>query len=536
MRGARPPKLPTNRPVSKDVYMSRFSKLTLVCLLSLTAMTPLSAQTPAAGPLPEMATVEQAWKRGDFVTVRRDLEHLAKESGSALAQYRYGQVLLEGRGGPRDLNGAVQWLQQAVAQDHLEATTLLARVYLSASEDQRNPAAAAALLARSAARGDREAQYYLALLSSAGDGLIKDEAAAVNWLLAAAEQDHVAAQYALSRAYARGAGTAEDAAKALLWLNRAAEAGHSEAQFYLALTYERGQGVDQNPASALRWYRASAESGFILAQRILGTRYMLGDGVEQNFEEALRWLTSAAKAGEPGAMSNLGYIYATGRGVPVDNTAAAAWYARAAEAGVGGAMLALGQFYETGNGVPQDTAKALALYQQAAAQDRPGATQRLVEMTLSGAVQDLLAPHQMVPWMASAAGEDGENRAKALAWLEASAADNIRPAQTALALLWLQQGEDTEAAAALLIQAATAGDPQAQLRLGQLFTTGSGVALDYVQAHSWLNIAAASGAAEAAKHRDVVAQLMTFEQIAEAQTAARDFFDSASVLPSLDSQ
>lgn len=536
MRTAQATKLRTNRPVSKDVYMSSFSKLTLACLLSLTAMAPLSAQTPAVDPLPEMAMVEQAWQRGDFVTVRSALERLAKESGSALAQYRYGQVLLEGRGGPRDLNGAVQWLQQAVAQDHLAATTLLARVYLSAPEDQRDPAAAAALLARSAARGDREAQYYLALLSSAGDGLIKDEAAAVNWLLAAAEQDHVAAQYALSRAYSRGAGTAEDVSKALLWLSRAAEAGHSEAQFYLALAYERGQGVDQSSASALRWYRASAESGFILAQRILGTRYMQGDGVEQNLDEALRWLTSAAKAGEPGAMSNLGYIYATGSGVAVDNTTAAAWYARAAEAGVGGAMLALGRFYETGNGVPQDSAKALALYQQAAAQGRLGATQRLVDMTLTGTLQDLLAPHQMVPWMARAASEDGENSAEALAWIEARAADNIRPAQTALALLWLQQGEDTEAAAALLIQSATAGDPQAQLRLGQLFTTGTGVALDYVQAHSWLNIAAASGAAEAADHRDVVAQLMTPEQIAAAQTAARDFFDNASALPSQDSQ
>ncbi len=539
MRTAPRTKLRGNRPVSKDVYMSHFSRLTLACLLSLTTLAPLSAQTPATDPLPEMATIEQAWKRGDFVTVRRDLERLAKETGTALAQYRYGQVLLEGRGGPRDLNGAVQWLQQAVAQDHLAATTLLARVYLSAPEDQRNPAAAATLLARSAARGDREAQYYLALLSSAGDGLIKDEAAAVNWLLAAAEQDHVAAQYSLSRAYARGAGTPENPAKALHWMTRAAEAGHGEAQFYLALTYERGQGVAQSLSAALRWYRASAESGFILAQRILGTRYMLGDGVEQNFAEALRWLTAAAEGGEPGAMSNLGYIYATGSGVPVDTAIAATWYTRASAAGVGSAMLALGRFYETGNGVVQDTSKALRLYQQAAAQDSSGAHERLVEMTLTGALQDLLAPHQMVPWMVRAAsedGEDGENTAQALAWIEARAADNIRPAQTALALLWLQQGENSEAASALLTLAASGGDPQAQLRLGQLFTTGTGVTLDYVQAHSWLNIAAASGAAEAANHRDVVAQLMTPEQIAEAQTAARDFFDSASALPTQDSQ
>lgn len=289
----------------------------------------------------------------------------------------------------------------------------------------------------------------------------------------------------------------------------------------------------QNTTNALRWYRASADSGFTLAQRILGSRYMTGDGVDQNIDEALRWLTSAAEAGEPGAMSNLGYIYAKGLSGTVDNSTAAIWYARASAAGVGRAMLALGQLYETGSGVPQDNAKALTLYQQATA---PGhtethqhlATQRLVGMTLTGALQDLLAPHQMVPWMARAAAEDSEDRTEATTWLQARASENVRPAQTALALLLLQRGDDIDGAAALLTQAARSGDPQAQFQLGQLYTTGTGVTLDYVQAHSWLNIAAASGAAEAANHRDVLAQLMAPEQVAEAQTRARDFFEAAS--------
>ena len=173
------------------------SRARLTALLILAA-TPAAAQTPAAQPLPaapvspepaalpDMAAVEQAWHRGEFVTVRQALRRLAQDQGSALAQYRYGQVLLNGHGGPRDLAAAIHWLQQAVAQDHLQATTLLARVYLSAPDDQRDAGAAAALLARAAPRGDREAQYYLGLLRSAGDGIPRDEVAAVNWLLAAA--------------------------------------------------------------------------------------------------------------------------------------------------------------------------------------------------------------------------------------------------------------------------------------------------------------------------------------------------------------
>ena len=47
--------------------------------------------------------------------------------------------------------------------------------------------------------------------------------------------------------------------------------------------------------------------------------------------------------------------------------------------------------------------------------------------------------------------------------------------------------------------------------------------LDYVQAHKWVNLAAAAGDAEAAKSRDVFAKLMTAEQVAEAQRLAREW-------------
>ena len=45
---------------------------------------------------------------------------------------------------------------------------------------------------------------------------------------------------------------------------------------------------------------------------------------------------------------------------------------------------------------------------------------------------------------------------------------------------------------------------------------------DYVQAHKWFNLAAAQGAADATKHRDIVAAKMTPAQIAEAQKLASE--------------
>lgn len=521
--------------------MSLPSRLSLALLITLSASAPVMAQTVTAEgqadqpltqppPLPEMAAIEQAWKRGDFVYVRDGLARLAAETGTALAQYRYGQVLLEGRGGPRDPGAAQFWLQKAADQDHVRAITLLARLYLSGAGTgvARDPATAAALLARAATRGDREAQYYLGLLVSAGDGVPKDETDAVNWFLAAAEQEHVNAQYALSRAYSRGAGVAENPTKALHWLTQAAENGHAEAQFYLAFAYDSGKGVPASPNQAIQWYRRAAEGGHILAQRILGTKYLQGDGVGQNPQEALRWLVPAAKAGEPGAMSNLGYMYASGTGVPADDSKAFSWYKQAADSGVGRAMLALGRFYETGRGVGQDTARAVSLYRQAMQQQVPGATKRLTRMTLDGALDSVVAPQDAVSWMAAEARQDN---APALDWLKTKAETGMRAAQTALGLIYVETGNAPQAAATFLTLAAEAGDTQAQLSLGKLYTTGTGVELDYVAAHKWLNIAAAGGVEEAGRNRDLITKLMTPEQIATAQSITRTFFETARTRP-----
>ena len=74
--------------------------------------------------------------------------------------------------------------------------------------------------------------------------------------------------------------------------------------------------------------------------------------------------------------------------------------------------------------------------------------------------------------------------------------------------------------------AAEQGDASAQLNLGVMYYRGAGVPQDYVQAHTWANLAASRLTGEdreiAVKNRDAVADLMTPEQIAEAQRLARE--------------
>jgi len=493
------------------------------------AMSQESENTP-----PTMAEIEQAWKANDFVFVRESLKYLAEEVETPLAQYRYGRVLVEGRGGPVDLDTAVTYLSRAAEQNHIEAMTLLARVYLSnTSQDQDAPTTLARdtekaldLLSRAAALGDDEAQYYLALLYREGNGVAQDNKAAFNWLLAAAQQEHVESQYELSRHYSQGIGTAQDNAQSLAWLERAAENNHIKAQYFLAAAYESGRGVAQNTSAAIEWYRRAAENGLPAAQRNLGTYYLQGEAVKQNVEEGLRWLTAAAKAGDPGAMANLAVSYATGMGVERNDETAADWYNRASEYGLGRAKVALGRFYEVGRGVEQDMDRAIALYEQALkTPDAAQAALRLGQLAANGALDKRFAPQSAIPWALYAAQNAD---ADAEAWLVTQAEAGLRDAQSGLAALYLGSDDQDRITAGvkLLEQAAMGGDAPAQARLGEMYMTGTHVELDYVAAHKWFNIAATLGQSKAVDLRETINTLMTPEQVADAQAAARYWFEN----------
>lgn len=76
------------------------------------------------------------------------------------------------------------------------------------------------------------------------------------------------------------------------------------------------------------------------------------------------------------------------------------------------------------------------------------------------------------------------------------------------------------------------GDTRAQTVLGKAYKDGLGVPQDYVQAHMWFNLAAANASTSgpekdlrdiASSERQTLSQLMSREQIAEAQRLAREW-------------
>ena len=72
-------------------------------------------------------------------------------------------------------------------------------------------------------------------------------------------------------------------------------------------------------------------------------------------------------------------------------------------------------------------------------------------------------------------------------------------------------------------KAADQGYALAQFNLGVMYGNGQGVPQDYIQAHLWYNLAAGQGEELGRKARDSLLDLMTAEQIAEAQKLAREW-------------
>lgn len=210
-------------------------------------------------------------------------------------------------------------------------------------------------LRATAATGDRDAQYLLAVHLADIKTPRFNLPEAVVWFRRAAEQGDPHAQYKLARLYQTGAGIAENAQMAAHWYRKSAEQGIAPAQLNLALMSEAGMGIPVDLEAAERWYRRLAETGDREAQFFLGSLLTdpahldaaqqeeamvwlrrssdqgypnasallaillseLDDPNELHFTpESLELLDKAARAGEPTALYNLSLVYWHGDGLP----------------------------------------------------------------------------------------------------------------------------------------------------------------------------------------------------------------------------
>lgn len=110
----------------------------------------------------------------------------ARATDAAQTLYDRALALLCGR--PRDPQAAATLLEQAAAQDHRGAQSLLGWMAMSGTGMPRDDARAARWLRPAAAAGDTAAQNNLGVLYALGSGVPHDHAQAERWFRAAAAQ------------------------------------------------------------------------------------------------------------------------------------------------------------------------------------------------------------------------------------------------------------------------------------------------------------------------------------------------------------
>jgi uncharacterized protein len=164
---------------------------------------------------------------------------------------------------------------------------------------------------------------------------------------------------------------------------------------------------------------------------------------------------------------------------------AAVLYRRAADQGQVSAQGSLGNLYRTGSGVRQDFSEAFKWSKAAADEGDP-----LGQFSLAG-----------IYYLGQG-----------------------RPVDEREGANWARKAAEQDCATRFRIEEACA---QARFLLASSYADGKGVPQDYVLAHMWANLAAASLSAEARDAavgvRDRVAARMTQEQVGEAQRLARDW-------------
>jgi TPR repeat protein len=218
---------------------------------------------------------------------------------------------------------------------------------------------------------------------------------------------------------------------------------------------------------ALQELMAKAEKGDPEAQVALGLKYY---GL-RNYAEAVEWYRKAADQGNAKGQFKLGTMYEDGQGVYQDYIEAAKLYRKAADQGDASAQYNLGLFYTDSRGVLQDYAEAAKWFRKAA--------------------------------------EQGDSSS-----------------QFNLGLLYSRGrgvSVDYAEAAKWYRKAAEQGHATAQSSLGNMYSNGTGVPQDYVEAYKWLNLAASQGLTDASTRRNIMASLMTPDQIAEGQRRSSAF-------------
>jgi TPR repeat protein len=293
----------------------------------------------------------EAYENGNYAEARARFEEGWKKVGYEEAAMMLGRIHLLGLGTPASTSKAIEWLRQVVdarydpVNDRLkfdpkkpdnintrvEASLLLARIYLSGQGIKRDPEQAYKWWSKALDYGFEPAGTLLAQAHLSGVGTAPDAKRALTYLQNAGEAGHAPALYLLGQLYhhqvpRQPEGVPLDLQRAGAYYGAAAKAGNIDATLAAARMMDLGEGLPAPaPERAVVLYKDAALKGNADAQNALATFFYRGEVVPQNFATARQFFQAAAQRRQPDAMFNLAVMLAQGQGGDKDLAAAYAW-------------------------------------------------------------------------------------------------------------------------------------------------------------------------------------------------------------------
>lgn len=304
------------------------------------------------------------------------------------------------------------------------------------------------LLERLAGSGDRVARRELGVSCEQGRGTTPSLSAARDHYLLAAEAGDTFAMRQLSRLLQKALGGAANPQLSIVWLRKATEAGDPEAWCDLGVRQFWGDGIPKDRNEAYRSFQRSAALGSPRGLFESGLCLMRGQGTDRNPAEALKCFEKSADAGYVDAMLQAGAFLGKRAQTVEQQLQCFRWFERAANVGSPHGLHFMAVAYRTGTfGQQKQPELAVELFRRAIAGGNVDSQIQLASCYLEG--------------------------------------DGV--------------AKDTDQAFQLMLAAAEAGQPNAMAFLGLGYGIGAELVprLDWIEALTWLNRAAAAGSGEA---------------------------------------
>ena len=318
-----------------------------------------------------------------------DLLRRTAEGGEPEAQWRLGRMHLDGVVVRRDTGEAANWFGLAVGGGHTpalddlrrmaegwdaEAQWRLGQIYLDGVAVQRDAREAAELFSLAARSGHAVALLDLRRMAEGGEAeaTVRLGRLYLDGLVSGEDSSTLTA-------WIEGAADTEDATVWMLVLRRMAEGGEVETQWHLGRIHLDGVVVDRNAREAMNWFslavgrghaqslddlRRMAEGGEVETQWRLGRVRFDGDVAERDARQASDRFSLAAGLGHTGALDDLhrmakdgeaeaqvrlGRLHLDGIGSNEDTSILLAWIKGAADTGDAKAWKLIFRACEVGN-------------------------------------------------------------------------------------------------------------------------------------------------------------------------------------------